>query len=76
MYKVKRMSRATYSPNIEDLKGKPVVLLYSGGLDTSCMLVWLKEKYKCEIISCTVSIGQKGKDFKELEDKAYNLEVK
>ena len=70
------MSRATYSPKPEELKGKPVVLLYSGGLDTSCMLVWLKEHYGCEVISCTVSIGQEGKDFKKLEEKAYNLGVK
>jgi argininosuccinate synthase len=70
------MSRATYSPNIEDLKGKPVVLFYSGGLDTSCMLVWLKEKYECEVISCTVSVGQEGKDFKKLEEKAHKLGVK
>ena len=62
------MFRATYSPKIEDLKNKPVVLLYSGGLDTSTMLVWLQENYKCEVISCTVSIGQKGKDFKQLEE--------
>ncbi|MHA1309655.1 MAG: argininosuccinate synthase [Candidatus Helarchaeota archaeon] len=70
------MFRATYSPKIEDLKNKPVVLLYSGGLDTSTMLVWLQENYKCEVISCTVSIGQKGKDFKQLEEKAYRLGVK
>ncbi|MBD3229198.1 MAG: argininosuccinate synthase [Candidatus Lokiarchaeota archaeon] len=70
------MSRATYSPNIEDLKGKPVVLLYSGGLDTSCMLVWLKEKYDCDVVSCTVSIGQEGKDFEQLEEKARRLGVK
>ena len=70
------MAKATYSPNIKDLEGKTVVLLYSGGLDTSTMLVWLRENYKCDVVSCTVAIGQKGKDFKELEERAYNLGVK
>jgi len=70
------MAKATYSPDIKDLEGKSVVLLYSGGLDTSTMLVWLQENYKCDVISCTVSIGQEGKDFKELEKKAYKLGVK
>ena len=37
---------------------KKVVLAYSGGLDTSVILKWLKEKYNCEVITFTADIGQ------------------
>ena len=33
---------------------KKVVLAYSGGLDTSVIIPWLKENYGCEVIACTV----------------------
>ncbi len=52
------------------------VLLYSGGLDTSCMLKWLQERYECEVITVTLNIGQKTKDFKEIEEKAKKLGVR
>jgi len=51
------------------------VLLYSGGLDTSCMLVWLQEKYNTDVITVTLNVGQ-AKDFKEIEEKAKKLGVK
>jgi argininosuccinate synthase len=35
-----------------------VVLAYSGGLDTSVILKWLKETYKCEVITFTADLGQ------------------
>lgn len=35
---------------------KKVVLAYSGGLDTSVIIPWLKEHYNCEVIACTRSI--------------------
>ncbi len=57
---------------------KKIVLLYSGGLDTSCMLKWLQDKYKAKVISFTADLGQelgeKG-SFKAIEDKAYKLGV-
>ena len=37
---------------------KKIVLAYSGGLDTSVILKWLKEKYNCEVITFTADIGQ------------------
>ena len=37
---------------------KKVVLAYSGGLDTTIILKWLKEKYQCEVITFTADIGQ------------------
>ena len=37
---------------------KKVVLAYSGGLDTSVILKWLIETYKCEVIAVTADLGQ------------------
>ena len=39
-------------------KQRKIVLAYSGGLDTSIILIWLKEKYNAEIITYTADIGQ------------------
>ena len=46
-----------------------VVLAYSGGLDTSVILVWLKEHYGCEVITFTADLGQ-GEELEGLEEKA------
>ena len=35
-----------------------VVLAYSGGLDTSVAIKWIKEKYGLDVVTCTVDIGQ------------------
>ena len=48
---------------------KKVVLAYSGGLDTSVIVPWLIENYKCEVITYTADIGQ-GDDMREVEAKA------
>jgi len=48
---------------------KKIVLAYSGGLDTSVILVWLKEKYNCEVIAYCTDIGQK-EDLEEIREKA------
>ncbi len=37
---------------------KKVVLAYSGGLDTSVIIPWLKETYHCEVIACAADVGQ------------------
>lgn len=47
-----------------------VVVAYSGGLDTSVILTWLKEHYDYEIIAACVNVGQED-DMKEVEKKAY-----
>jgi argininosuccinate synthase len=47
-----------------------IVLAYSGGLDTSIILTWLKENYDCEVIAACCNAGQK-EDFEEIEQKAY-----
>lgn len=46
-----------------------VVLAYSGGLDTSAMLLWLKETYNCEVICFCADVGQ-GEELDGLEEKA------
>src|SRR5437763_11977237 len=46
-----------------------IVLAYSGGLDTSVMLRWLKEKYQCEIVCYCADVGQ-GAEMDGLEEKA------
>src|ERR1700752_4925627 len=48
---------------------RKIVLAYSGGLDTSVMLRWLKEKYQCEIVCYFADVGQ-GAEMEGLEEKA------
>jgi len=47
-----------------------VVLAYSGGLDTTTCIVWLREKYGAEVITVTIDVGQE-EDFSEVEQRAY-----
>ncbi len=49
---------------------KKVVLAYSGGLDTSIIIPYLKETYGCQVIAFAANIGQGDEDLKGLEDKA------
>ena len=48
---------------------KKVVLAYSGGLDTSIIIPWLKENYGCEVIAMAADVGQ-GAELSGLEEKA------
>lgn len=50
-------------------KIKKIVLAYSGGLDTSVMLRWIKERYDCEVICYCADVGQ-GDELSGLEEKA------
>ncbi len=52
-----------------------VLLLYSGGLDTSVMLKWIQDEYKAEVTTLTIDIGQIA-DFEKIKQKALNLGVK
>lgn len=52
-----------------DKKIRKIVLAYSGGLDTSAMLLWLKETYGCEVICFTADVGQ-GEELEGLKEKA------
>ena len=50
-------------------KIKKIVLAYSGGLDTSVIIKWLKEKYDCEIIAFAADVGQ-GQELDPVREKA------
>jgi argininosuccinate synthase len=50
-----------------------VLLLYSGGLDTSVMLKWIQERYGAEVVTLTVNLGQPGEDYEAIEAKARQL---
>jgi len=50
---------------------KKVVLAYSGGLDTSIIIPWLKENLGCEVIAMVGDVGQ-GEDIEAVVEKAYN----
>ena len=52
---------------------RKVVLLYSGGLDTSVMLKWIQEYYNAEVIALTIDIGQQADNLEEIRQKALNL---
>ena len=47
-----------------------VVLAYSGGLDTSCILTWLQEKYQAEVVTFCADVGQQ-EELDGLHEKAY-----
>jgi len=50
---------------------KKVVLAYSGGLDTSVILKWLKNEYRCDVITFTADVGQ-AEELDHLEEKAIS----
>src|SRR5260370_1283175 len=51
-------------------KPKRVALAYSGGLDTSIIIPWLRENYQCEVVAVCGDIGQGDDELKGLEEKA------
>ena len=54
---------------------KKAVLAYSGGLDTSVILLWLRDKYDCEIVTFTADIGQ-GEEVAPARQKAEQFGIK
>jgi argininosuccinate synthase len=54
---------------------KKVVLAYSGGLDTSVILKWLQDEYRCEVVTFTADIGQGG-ELEPVRRKAKQFGVK
>ncbi len=52
---------------------KKVVLLYSGGLDTSVMLKWIQDEYKAQVVALTIDIGQLTDDLEMIRQKALKL---
>lgn len=54
----------------ENKQYKKVVLAYSGGLDTSTIVPWLKENYGCEVVCFVADVGQEREDLEGIEQKA------
>ena len=54
---------------------KKVVLAYSGGLDTSVILKWLQDEYKCEVVTFTADLGQ-GEELEPARKKALEFGIK
>ena len=54
------------------MANKKVVLAYSGGLDTSVAVQWLKEKYKMDVIAVTIDVGNE-RDFTAVREKALKV---
>lgn len=52
---------------------KRVLLLYSGGLDTSVMLKWIQDTYKVDVIALTLDIGQQHDDLESVRQKALKF---
>ncbi len=59
----------------QDKQVKKVVLAYSGGLDTSVILKWLKTTYNCEVVTFTADLGQ-GEELEPARKKAEMLGIK
>jgi argininosuccinate synthase len=62
---------ATYLADPADVHR--VLLLYSGGLDTSVMLKWIQDEYDAEVVALTVNLGQPGEDYEVVKGKAMQL---
>ncbi len=71
------MQATTYtkvsSYEVKENKIDEVLLLYSGGLDTSCMLTWIQENYHAKVTTLTLDIGQQKDDLEEIRQKALKF---
>ncbi|HXR13015.1 MAG TPA: argininosuccinate synthase [Solirubrobacteraceae bacterium] len=72
------MSTPEFAPRTASYQADPadvhrVLLLYSGGLDTSVMLRWIQERYDAEVVTLTVNLGQPGEDYGVIEGKARQI---
>src|ERR1700709_2078297 len=65
--------RPTASYEADPSQVDRVLLLYSGGLDTSVMLKWIQDSYAAEVVTLTVNLGQPGEDYSVIEEKAKRL---
>jgi len=69
---IARATTASYEARPEDVHR--VLLLYSGGLDTSVMLKWIQEEYTgAEVVALTVNLGQPGEDYDVVTGKALRF---
>ena len=65
------LKTASYEAAPEDVHR--VLLLYSGGLDTSVMLKWIQDEYEAEVVALTVNLGQPDEDYDVVRGKALQL---
>src|SRR5919109_2574698 len=65
--------RKTASYEAEPGEVGRVLLLYSGGLDTSVMLKWIQDEYEAEVVALTINLGQPGEDYDVVQGKALQL---
>ncbi|TCS64791.1 argininosuccinate synthase [Varunaivibrio sulfuroxidans] len=63
------------SADIKSADIKKVVLAYSGGLDTSIILKWLRDTYRCEVVTFTADLGQ-GEELEPARKKAEMMGIK
>ena len=61
------------SYEVKEDKIDRVLLLYSGGLDTSVMLKWLHDHYGAKVTALTLDIGQQNDNLEEIRQKAITL---
>jgi argininosuccinate synthase len=50
-----------------------VLLLYSGGMDTSVMLKWIQDEYEAEVVALTINLGQPDEDYEVVKGKALQI---
>ncbi len=62
---------SSYEAKIGEVK--KVLLLYSGGLDTSVMLKWIQDQYKAKVVALTLDLGQQHDDLEAIKKKALKL---
>jgi argininosuccinate synthase len=70
---IKNKTIPTASYEADPSQVSRVLLLYSGGLDTSVMLKWIQDEYEAEVVCLTVNLGQPGEDYGVIEGKALKL---
>jgi argininosuccinate synthase len=69
--RMRAQATASYEAHPDEVNR--VLLLYSGGLDTSVMLKWIQDEYEAEVVTLTVNLGQPGEDYSVVEGKARQL---
>lgn len=62
---------ASYEAQIGEVK--KVLLLYSGGLDTSVILKWIQDQYKAQVVTLTLDLGQQHDDLEAIKQKALKF---
>lgn len=72
--KTKYVKVASYEAKIGEVK--KVLLLYSGGLDTSVMLKWIQDHYKADVVTLTLDLGQQHDDLEKIKQKASRFGAK